>query len=180
MYALIAAVVLVGVLCLVDLVLTIGVVRRLREHTQLLANHGGPKASIGTGAEVGEFHTLETDGTALDRSAFDGPTIVGFFSTTCRPCREKLPDFVEFARHIPGGRSRVLAVVVGDVDTEPFTSRLTPVARLVVEPDPSAPVCRAFAVAAFPSVLMVEPDGEGTPVVRDEQVDLSLPAGVPA
>ena len=38
---LIAAVVVVGGLCLLDLLLTFGVIRRLREHTSMLTGAGG-------------------------------------------------------------------------------------------------------------------------------------------
>src|SRR5881398_1037800 len=58
----IAAVVIVGVISIVDLLLTYGVVRRLREHTrQLTALGAGATASLmaAKGSAVGEFSAAE-------------------------------------------------------------------------------------------------------------------------
>ncbi|MFI6599468.1 hypothetical protein ACIBHX_24715, partial [Nonomuraea sp. NPDC050536] len=70
---LIAVVVLVGVLCLLDLVLTLGVVRRLREHTKLVdalyemvATMGAP-AGPAVGEVVGEFDVTTVDGSRVSR-----------------------------------------------------------------------------------------------------------------
>ena len=53
MTVLVAAVALVGVLCLLDLLLTFGVIRRLREHAELITLGGVPDIPV-LGVAVGE------------------------------------------------------------------------------------------------------------------------------
>ncbi|WFB10373.1 TlpA family protein disulfide reductase [Streptomyces sp. LX-29] len=174
---LIAAVILVGVLCVLDLILTLGVVRRLREHTELLANaNSGLPAGIAVGEEIGDFTAATVDGETLRRADLDGETVVAFFSPTCQPCRRKMPKFVEFAKAMPGGRDRVLAAVIGDPDeAAEFAAQLGPVARVVVEGDDSGLV-EAFRTSAFPTLLRVSPDEAGRLVVKATDVRLDRPA----
>ncbi|MEU1054273.1 hypothetical protein [Streptomyces sp. NPDC005876] len=176
---LIAALTLVGSLCLLDLILTVGVIKRLREHTELLANVGGAgngRASITVGEEVGDFAVSTVDGERLARDLLAGETLVAFFSPTCQPCKEKLPKFLEYARTLPGGRDRVLATVVGDAEASAaLVAELTPVARVVVEEYDGA-LSAAFQAKAYPTVLKVARDGAGRLIVTDDDVRLNLPA----
>lgn len=170
----IAAVVVLAVLAAVNLVLTLGIVKRLREHTQMIVgmNDAG-RTCKGLGEEIGAFSATTTDGQTLTHRAFEAKTLVGFFSPTCPPCREKLPRFVAHARTFPGGRDRVLAAVVGDLDGNADMIRaLTPVARVVVEKNNEEPLGAAFRVMGFPSVVTVGPDQDGRAVVTQEQVEL--------
>jgi AhpC/TSA family protein len=160
---LVAAVVLVGLLCLLDLLLTVGVIQRLRQHTELLnklqagaAGGPAPEVMLPAGSEVGEFAATTTDGDPVSRELLAGRTLVGFFSPGCQPCKEKLPGFVAAAPGVAGGRQQVLAVVVGgqEEDAE-VTARLTPVARVVVEP-PDGPVAGAFGATGFPAFALLD------------------------
>ncbi|PNG20444.1 TlpA family protein disulfide reductase [Streptomyces cahuitamycinicus] len=171
---LIAAVVLVGVLCALDLVLTLGVVKRLREHTQLIAGvRDAGRTCKGVGEEIGEFAVTTVEGEPLTREALGADTLVAFFSPTCRPCKEKLPQFVEYARTVPGGRDRVVAAVVGDLDVNTeMVDTLRSVARVVVEKNNEEPLGTAFGVMGFPSVVRVAPDRNGRPVVEQDRVEL--------
>lgn len=157
-----------------DLLLTVGVVKRLREHTELLGNLGGGPASLGVGEEVGEFHTVTVDGRPLDRRSLVGGTVVAFFSPTCQPCKEKLPKFIDYARTARGPQP--VAVVVGDEEQAgDFVSRLTPVATVVRE-NPDGPMSDAFRTRAFPTVLLVGPNSAGRLVVTDDRFALAQPA----
>ena len=68
---LIAAIIVVGCLCLLDLLLTFGLLRRLREHAELLA--GGMPASPPPGLTAGEqpaaFTAVSTSGQAVSGPA---------------------------------------------------------------------------------------------------------------
>ncbi|MEE6261320.1 TlpA family protein disulfide reductase [Plantactinospora sonchi] len=177
MAVLAAIVVFVGVLCVLDLILTVGVIKRLREHTEILSRQNTmDSAGIAVGEQVGEFAVPTVEGDLVGRDSLTGETLVGFFSPGCKPCQERLPKFVEYARAMPGGRDRVLATAVGSAEsTAEFVAALTPVARVVVE-TADGPVGAAFRIQALPSVLMVAPDGDGRPVVTDNRVDLNRPA----
>ncbi|MEV4759316.1 TlpA disulfide reductase family protein [Micromonospora sp. NPDC049559] len=172
-----AAVVVVGLLCALDLILTLGVIKRLREHSELLSKRDQPalRPALPVGGEVGEFATSTVDGEPLTRDALRDTTLVAFFSPTCAPCREKLPKFVEFAKSVPGGRSRVVAGVVGKIaEADDLVRELRPVAQVVVETY-DGELSAAFKTKMFPTVLLVEPDREGRPVVVDDQVNLARP-----
>ncbi|NUT53326.1 MAG: TlpA family protein disulfide reductase [Saccharothrix sp.] len=175
MLFLITALVVVGVVALLDLVLTIGVVKRLREHTELLSARENPSPALRAGEAVGEFETSAVDGGRVSRELVTGETVVAFFSPTCRPCKEKMPQFVRYANAVPGGRDRVLAVVVGDEDAAAeFVSELSPVAQVVVENHEGA-MSSAFKARAYPTVLMIGPGDDGRLTVRDDHLDLDRP-----
>lgn len=176
---LIAAVVLVGMLCTLDLILTFGVIRRLRVHTQRLAGLGddgeGHRAALTAGESVGDFVSSTVDGELLSPESLDGDTLVGFFALGCQPCEEKKPEFLAYAKRLPGGRREVLAVVVGDPAAATETAaQLTQVARVVVE-RPDGPVSTAFRAYAYPTILMTARTGDGRLVVTAGQVDLTGP-----
>lgn len=178
-----AAVVLVGVLCALDLILTVGVVKRLREHSDFLAalGSGGTRPSLETGDEIGEFETVTLDGTALHRDTLDRDTVVAFFAPDCKPCEEKLPRFLEFAQAFPAGRDGLLVALVGDAATcAALSAKLNPVARVVVE-EQGGPLCSAFGVSGTPTVLLAGP-GAGParrPVLKVPQLDLAVTLGAP-
>jgi len=175
-----ATVLIVAALCLVNLVLVLGILRRLREHAERLdehhSGHGGqrdePMASVDS--TVQEFTAVAADGTALSRGWLDGVVLVGFFSLSCKPCRDFLPRFVEAASRHPGGRARTLAVVVGASDeaAAPFVAALRPVATLIREGE-QGPTMNAFGVRGFPAFALVEEQGR----IRASAFDVeSLPA----
>ncbi|MDL4776145.1 MULTISPECIES: peroxiredoxin family protein [Thermomonosporaceae] len=146
---LVAAVVLLGVLCLLNLLLTLGVLRRLRE--QAGSGHASLFA-LGPGSTIGDFTALTTDDEPVSRDTLMG--VVAFFSAACDSCHELLPRFVEHARG--QGRENVLAIVGGD---DPETVRaLTPVARVVQAEFDGGPVARAFQNTLTPALYLV---GEG-------------------
>ncbi|MBE1530675.1 TlpA family protein disulfide reductase [Actinomadura algeriensis] len=167
---LVAGVVFVGLLCAFDLILTLAVVRRLREHAALLEGAHAPPPFTPIGTALPEFAGAALDGTAVDRAFFAGPTVVGLFSTACASCRERLPEFTERIRHLDA--RRVLAVIEGDRDAaEPYVAALSPLATVVVEP-PDGPVNTAFGRPATPSFYVV---GEGAAVTSATL----LPSGLP-
>ncbi|SDL92962.1 Peroxiredoxin [Nonomuraea maritima] len=172
-----AAIVLVGAVCALDLVLTLGVVRRLKEHTAHLERllQGGPAGAAleGTlptvGATVGEFTATTLDGEEIARSSLSGETLVAFFSPGCAPCVEKLPGFLAHARERIGGRSLILAIVApGEpAATAEMTAELRQVATVVVDEDFSDGVANAFSVTEYPAFCLVDSEGTVLAVERD-------------
>ena len=170
------AVVFVGAIGLLNLVLTFGVIRRLREHDVALAarpSMAGPDVMVPAGTAVADFQTRTVDDETVSNADLAGHTLVGFFSTTCGSCRERLPEFVTHAATAPGGRDRVLAIVVSDsAETEPsvadpFLAQLRPVARVVTEQH-DGPIGKAFGVRGFPALAAVV---DGTVVASGDTFD---------
>ncbi|MCX5207775.1 redoxin domain-containing protein [Kitasatospora sp. NBC_00240] len=165
----------VGALSLLNLVFTLGVVRRLREHSERLANTGGPVTAPSdplvapVGGQVGAFSAAGTGGPVTDVDLADG-TLVAFFSPSCRPCQEKLPGFVAHAADHPDARVRLLAVVVGDAEeSRPMLDALAPVVPTVHE-ELDGPVGAAFAVRAFPASVRVGRTVDGRLLVTETGV----------
>jgi hypothetical protein len=163
---LIALVALVGAIALLDLLLTVGVIRRLRQHTEQLSNlstPGGPAGDIiiGAGEQAGEFAATTTDGEPVSRDLLSGQTLVGVLSAGCSACQERLPEFVSRAESFPGGRGQVLAVLAGEPDeVEPYREQLAPVARVVIEPPMDGPISKALQVQGYPAFALLDADGK--------------------
>lgn len=177
---LVALLVVVGAVAVLNLLLTVGVIRRLREHTQRLSTLGAAPvaAMLAAGQRVGAFAATTTDGEPVTRDLLSGPTLVGVFTPGCGACEERLPDFLTRARDFPGGRAQVLAVVAGEAgETTAYRDRLTGAARVVVEPPAGGPLATALEVSAFPAFGLLDADGV---VVASGLRPDDLPVGSPA
>ena len=151
------AIALVGILCLIDLVLTLGVVRRLRDHSvrlSALSGLGFDDALREPGTAVDPFTATDVDGVSRSLGDLAEPTLVGFFTPDCPACEEKLPSFLAYASTFPGGRDRVFAVVGGLSGGVKYRTALAEVGSVVVEAE-RGPVQKAFGAKAFPTFLVV-------------------------
>jgi thiol-disulfide isomerase/thioredoxin len=174
----VAALVLVGSVGALNLVLTFGVIKRLREHTALLSGGGPrrqPRMMIEPGESPAEFDATTRDGVPVARADVTG-SLVGFFTSTCGPCLERIPQFASYAEASGLPRDSVLAVLVGTPEeTAGIAEQLGGVARLVVEPT-QGPVGTAFSVIGYPAVCLLDDRGW----VRSSGADLStFPTLVP-
>ncbi len=168
--ALFVAVVLLTLLTLFNLVLVLGLVRRLRSHEERLTGLAEPPAvtSVKPGQQVGDFTVSTVDGEVVKRGSLRGPTLVGFFSPNCSACHERLGDFVSVAARHPGD---VLSVVVNDGgDTAPVVAALS--ATNVVVEDPEGPLGSAFGVHGYPAFIILTGDG----VVESVGYQVPVPA----
>ncbi|WP_163509046.1 redoxin domain-containing protein [Fodinicola acaciae] len=170
---LIALVAVLTVLCLLNLLLVFGVIRRLREHTELLAAQKGGTATVSIGERISDFEATTVDGMPLSNADLGAETVAAFFSPSCKPCQAKLPRFVEYAGQLPGGRDQVLVTVAAEdaAEASEFVRKLSPVARVVVE-EGNGPVAEAFGVQMFPTLLRVAPNDAGELVVTANRVRL--------
>jgi hypothetical protein len=170
----IAAVAVVGVVCLLDLLLTFGVIRRLREHTEMLTASGGPATppqGLPAGELPGPFAGLTT-GAELVQGA-TGLRVVAFFATWCSVCPERVRPFIDYLRAHDFTRDSVLAVSVGPDDAPPaHLAELAGVAQICVEKD-NGEIARAFKVTGFPVFYLLDTDGA---VVVSDHDPAKLPA----
>jgi hypothetical protein len=177
MVLLAAGLVVVGVLCLLDLVLTLGVVRRLREHTTMLSagGWGGEEAPIGltAGEMPAGFAAVTADGAQITGPA--DLSVVAFFSTSCSLCPKRVPAFVNYVRSGSVRPQEVLAIVTGDNgESVPYYPDLAAVGQVAAEPD-NGPANEAFGVTGFPAFFVL---GAGGVVVASGYDPARLP--VPA
>jgi hypothetical protein len=179
------AVVMVGSLCTLDLLLTIGLVRRLRQHSELLDDLSEMRNAIRmpdviapAGTSVGDFTALAADDEPVSAELLGAETLIGFFTPSCPGCAEQLPEFVRYADAMPHGRQQALAVVVGTDDGEvgEYAAQLSPVARVVAE-EHGGPVAAALLVTGFPAFCLV--GGNGVVLASGYKLDkLPVPASV--
>ena len=158
-----ALVALIGAVCLLDLVLTLGVMRKLREHAAVLARSAAEAERppmLAAGAVAAPFEAVDTAGEPVSRDALTGRTLVGFFSPSCNACTEQMPGFLTDAAAFPGGRDRVLAVIAASEgeDTSAYRDRLGTAARVVVEPHQTG-IAKALGVRGLPTFCVL--DGTG-------------------
>jgi thiol-disulfide isomerase/thioredoxin len=168
MAVLATGVVLSVALGLVNLALTFTAIRWMLRRGQQPGPRGEPDFLLSQRLQPGaKVPTLSVTTVADEsRSIADmatTPSLIGFFSPVCPPCRTQLPLFVDLAKTIPGGASRVLAVVVGDrqrhgdVISE-FVGELEGAAAVAVEP-PGSPAAAALSVKGYPTFYLLE-EGE--------------------
>lgn len=155
-----AAVTILGVLCLLNLLLTFGVIRRLREHTELLSRSAVPDVPVlglSPGERVAAFSALTRDGELLTGSG--GLRVVGFFSSGCSACPEQVGPFAEYVATTRVARESVLSVVLADDDAlPPYADRLSE-AGLVCVAGHDSEVAAAFKVSGFPAFGLLDDDG---------------------
>ena len=155
---LVAAVALVALLGLVNLLLLTAVVRRLAQHTTQLA--GLRPGGAGPGDPGLQ---LLPDGTPVPAFTGGGAglALIAFLSTGCDACQEQLPKLLSYLAAHGIEREAALVVVVGAA-TDPAAGRLTaalePAARVLREPL-DGPVAGAFGVRMYPTFYLVTDGG---------------------
>lgn len=156
-----AAVVLVGLLCVVDLLLTLAVIRRLRTHTEQLATLRDPAADnpfagmVAAGSPVPAFTGRSVDGVPVDVATAQ-PELIVFFSTSCSACATELPELVALLGSGAHEGRRAVVIVAGqdNAGSVRFVDALRPVATVVREPF-GGPILTAFAVDVYPTFYVV-------------------------
>jgi hypothetical protein len=164
MAALIAAVILVGLTCLADLLLTVGVIRRLREHAEQISSFGQtgladtpPVVGLDASESPAAFASLTIDGQLMT-----GPAelrMAAFFSTSCSACPGQVAPFVDYVRGHQLARDSMLVVVLGWPDDPPaYLDDLSQVGQIVFE-EPGGAISQAFKVSGFPAFCLLDSDG---------------------
>jgi hypothetical protein len=167
-----AAVVFVGLLCLVDLLLSFAIIRRLRQRTDEV---GGPpgvssRVTLTPGTAAPEFEATAVDGGRFATAELlDRTTAIAFLAAQCAPCRAAVPDLVKYARSVARDVVRMVAVIDGETNPDgEFVRALREYATVVIEPGRGS-VATAFSVSAFPAFYLVDDNARivtGGPTVR--------------
>jgi thiol-disulfide isomerase/thioredoxin len=156
-----AGLVLVGAVSVLNLVLVMGILQRLRQTAGTPAPRGpqAPPTLVTAGNMPAPFEAVTEDGEPVSHESVAGG-LVGFFTPQCGACRERMPDFLAYAARNGFGRDRVLAVVIGKPDeVAEMQAELAPVARIVREPHGGAAVYKAFEVYGLPAYALLDRNG---------------------
>ncbi len=169
-----AITVLIGLFVAANLVLTLALVRRVREHDVRLAAGPQTEPIIDIGQRVDDFTAISTEGHEIVRSSLPSGALVGFFDPLCDTCHEHVAPFTAQARLAP----YALAVIRDEHEAAGMAAQLAAAATVVVERR-RGPVARAFQLQATPAFCYLGDDQtvtahgyEGAPtangVVRDK------------
>lgn len=145
----IAALVLLGLLCLLNLLLTVGILRRMRAGTATSTQPADLPFELGPGGSIGTFAVATTAGEELTADTLAGT--VAFFSADCDACHDMLPGFIAHAAS--RGRDNVTAVV-GGANAQTIAA-LEPVARVIAADPDGGSVARAFRNVWTPALYVV-------------------------
>ncbi|MGC4866035.1 TlpA family protein disulfide reductase [Micromonospora sp. DT53] len=162
-----AAVLVTTIIGLANLVLALGIVRRLRDHEERLAGLE-PGSSVLLGGRIGQFTVTSTRGVTLSAGSLPAQATIGIFAPGCQPCHRQLPDFLDYARQV---RDPVAVVLADGGDHAELVARLEATCHVVLEPL-GGPVSTALQVQATPTLLRIE---EGV-VTAVETIVSKLPA----
>lgn len=160
----IAVMTLVGLLCVLNLVLTLGVVKRLRHHSELLSGQSQTLETPGyamlpAGSSPPAFQATTVTGQKVSSAELSGTTLLAFFSPECSMCRQVAPQFAAYVAGFAKEERRALAVVVGREDeTQELVASLGDDIPVVLEP-PGGAVSSAYEVRGFPCLGVVTDGG---------------------
>ncbi|QYC38775.1 AhpC/TSA family protein [Nonomuraea coxensis DSM 45129] len=160
-----AALAIVCAISLLNLVLTVAVIRRLREHTELI-NQGRAQSpaqgevTLPAGTRVGEFRAVTGDDRTVTRDDLRQGMVVAFFSPRCPTCVEQKPAFIRYASGLSGGRDDVIAVLLGSPEElEGLREELSGVAQIVIEADVDGEMSTAFGLRGYPAFCLMGEKG---------------------
>jgi hypothetical protein len=171
---LIALVVVVGLIALVDLALTYGLIRRVNSiQAQPHSIDSGLIPAVGH--RIGEFVATATDNREITQREFKGrETFAAFAMVGCGPCHRLAEELSQMA---PPELPLMLFIASGQGEEEEAAriAARVPFAAAVCVIESTGAVTEAFGVDGFPTVIRV---GDG--VVRATGLSLdSVRAGVP-
>jgi hypothetical protein len=153
---------------LFNLLLILGIVRRMREmgpmiSADYLAIESGPQP----GMQLPEFVARTTGGDQADRSTLSaGRGLVAFLSTGCSACRGELPQLRDYVAKQRVDPAHSFVFISGDPAGESdYATTASAFAQVVVE-ESDGPLARIFDIKAFPTVL----------ALRDGRVQANAPS----
>jgi hypothetical protein len=162
------ALAILAVLVLVDLVLSAGVIRRLRAaERKLIEISTPPETALALGESMPDF--VSADGRLTRADLVGKPSLVAFFSDNCHLCPPQAERLVERADEIANQGVAVVSVMgTSDDGSDDLIPLLRKAGRLVIEGG-SGELKGAFRAGPPPALLMF--DDAGVLVATSRRVD---------
>lgn len=174
---LVAVVVLLAVLVVANMLLTWGMLRRLRAlQEQVVAGTGpAPENGLHPGDEAPDFAALTTGGSTVTRDeVVRGETVLVFLSPHCEACETHLPSVRLLARGA-GGSPAAIAVIDGTrEESGHLVDGLEGDVPVLFAPRGSTDLLDRYQVNTYPSSYVVGADGRITASLLD--LDELLPS----
>ncbi|MEV1329259.1 TlpA disulfide reductase family protein [Micromonospora costi] len=170
----VAVLVVLSILTLLNLLLTFGVIRKLREHTQELAAYR-PPVTLPVGAQVPDFTAPAVAGDVVSLASLRASgALVAFLAPDCSGCQAQLPEVRAALADALDTPAAVVVVITrlhpaperDDRDRADLVAALgVQGSRAVVVHEPlDGALQSVFQVAAFPAFYLVGTDGRVTGV----------------
>lgn len=152
---LVVVVAVVGALAVLNLLLSLALIRRVRVLQEAVAQTPRRDPALPrAGESIGPFQVTTPEGEHLSDEALKrGVSLVGFFTPHCLPCATVRSQLLESPPAIP-----LLCFVEGspsDPDSSALAASLKRVARVVFTEENDA-LHRAFKPAGYPTLIRVE------------------------
>jgi hypothetical protein len=182
---LVGAIVLVGLVAVLNLALTFVLIGRMRALAAARPGFGGfdefdPDRLLAD--LVGKPLFDVTAAVATTHAELSGARLVALLSTTCSVCRDEAPAFAERASRWPGGPDEVLAVIKSPEDpaaAADLSALLSGHSRVVV--DETGEIAATLGVDMFPVFLAADADGRiSAAALAVANLPAPAPVGVPA
>ncbi|MDT0302461.1 TlpA family protein disulfide reductase [Streptomonospora wellingtoniae] len=163
MEILVGFVVLIGAVTLINLLLTLAVVRRLRRLDERPAAQAAAPPQLDelpAGSPVPRFRSRTLAGEAITSDDLLGQeTVFAFFDTGCSVCKTVIPKLAAHA-DANGLKPGQVVVVIGDQGAESgeYTRELDGVATVIVEPR-MGPVAQEFGIQGVPAFVRADAEG---------------------
>lgn len=156
------------VLCLLNLVLTLAIIRRIRtQEAQRSRGYSRPEMERLRDQPVPDFTATTIDGRIVDQESLVGQhSVVGFFTPGCSPCHEQAPAFAALGRTGRPAYAFIAADHHQDVGAAELCALVAPAEAVVVPLDQGLPA--ALGLRSFPAFLTVDASG----VVRAANIRL--------
>lgn len=133
----------------------------------LLAASGTPVRAGEERNRIPDLVARDLDGNKVNlKESLEGPAVVTFWATWCKPCRKELPELEKLVEKYGDRGFRVFGIngdgTVDRAKVRPYVKALG--FDFTVIPDPDGEIRRRFQVEVFPTTFLV--DGEGGVVHR--------------
>lgn len=174
---LLAAVVVLAALVVLDLALSLAIVRRLREDRAARAQVAHPFLARLVGQPVPELVAVANDGSAVTAGRLrEGSWFAAFVSVGCGACHDDLPRLREHVAARRAAGDPVLVVVSDEAGDGGELAATVAEDALVVVESAARPVSEAFGVEAYPTYLEV--DGGAVVDAHLSMTEVPAPAAV--
>ncbi|MDX3312768.1 TlpA family protein disulfide reductase [Streptomyces sp. NPDC054884] len=157
---LVAVVVLIGALTVLNLFLTMAIIRRIKQTNVAPRREGSEIPELEVGTRIPDFRAESTSGAVVTNADFFGTeAVLAFYDTGCAVCKTTIPKLIDHAQVNGLKADQVIAVVGGRGNSAAdYVDGLDGAATVVLE-DSLGPVASAFSIPGFPAFVVVDADG---------------------
>ena len=126
----------------------------------LLAHAQFQKTPWPAGQQTPALELIDLQGQRWTSASLKGRAVVlNFWATWCPPCKEELPS-LQTLHEIGGGQPVVIGINVRETASHVRRYLASTGMTFPVVLDPQAELAKRFGVSAFPTTLLIAPDGQ--------------------